>query len=174
MRAGDCDDINGILLPALLGTIGVRTRLVTVATDPKAPAEFTHIYPEAWLGGQWIPIDAAMKNPVWGTAPARYTRKRIWSTTDSSYRDLAGLGDFWSSFTQALPALTSTGVQIANAAGASGFPMPAGQVALSPSGQVIATQPAATAASSTDNTWIWASVIGAGAVLVAALIGRSH
>src|ERR1700676_1643780 len=37
LKAGDCDDINGNVLPALLGTIGFETRLVTVAADPNAP-----------------------------------------------------------------------------------------------------------------------------------------
>ena len=46
--AGDCDCINAILLPSLLGAIGYATRAVTIATDPADRRAFSHIYIEAW------------------------------------------------------------------------------------------------------------------------------
>src|SRR5579872_7064876 len=39
LMAGDCDDINGNVLPALLGSIGLETRLVTVAADSQTRSE---------------------------------------------------------------------------------------------------------------------------------------
>jgi len=97
IRAGDCDCINGVLLPALLGTVGYETRLVTVATVPSAPSTFSHVYPEVFVGGQWIPVDAARPGARFGRAPDRVFRKRIWSLVDDRYADvgvrgLAGLG----------------------------------------------------------------------------------
>ena len=41
VKAGDCDDINSVLLPSLLGTIGHHVRLVTISSDPTAPRAFS-------------------------------------------------------------------------------------------------------------------------------------
>jgi Transglutaminase-like superfamily len=92
VRAGDCDDINAILLPALLGTIGVPTRVVTVASHPAAPDQFSHIYAEAQLAGGWIALDAARRNPRLGRAPENYFRKRVWMLNSGEYVDVRGLG----------------------------------------------------------------------------------
>lgn len=88
---GDCDDINAVLLPALLGAIGVRTRLVTVALDPRDPDVFTHVYCEAELDGRWIPLDAARPNASWGRGCDRYLRKRVWEISTEEFQDVAGL-----------------------------------------------------------------------------------
>lgn len=88
---GDCDDINAVLVPALLGVIGHQVRLVTVNDDPTDPqGEFTHIYAEVNLNGQWIPVDAARPGAQLGVTVSRTFRKRIWSLTDSSYQDMDG------------------------------------------------------------------------------------
>lgn len=92
VRAGDCDDINAILLPAFLATVGHRVRLITISSHPQAPDLFTHIYAEVFSNGQWVPVDAARRHPRLGRAPETYFRKRIWSLTDSDYEDVAGLG----------------------------------------------------------------------------------
>lgn len=120
--AGDCDDINGILLPALLGTVGYRTRLVTVATHAEAPEDFSHVYAEACVGGQWIPLDAARPHAAFGKAPMHYIRKRIWDLHSSRYQDvkgLNGLGGFSSianSIAQIAPPVTQGVAQIVAAA----------------------------------------------------------
>lgn len=88
---GDCDDINAVLLPGLLGAVGIPARLVTVAVDPRDPQQFTHVYAEADLGGRWVPVDAARPNAVFGRAASSSYRKRVWEITTSSYQDLAGL-----------------------------------------------------------------------------------
>jgi hypothetical protein len=93
---GDCDDINAILLPSLLATVGVpreNMRLVTIASHPGAPRSFSHVYLEVLFRGRWIPLDAARKNTTFGTEPARQYRKRVWSLVDDSFQDLKGLGD---------------------------------------------------------------------------------
>lgn len=93
---GDCDDINAILLPSLLGTVGYRTRLITIASDARAPETFTHVYCEVLYRGQWIPLDAARKNTRFGSAPSRQYRARAWSLVADEHEDLrglAGMGD---------------------------------------------------------------------------------
>jgi hypothetical protein len=94
MQAGDCDDINAILLPALLGSIGHECRLVTIAADARDPSVFSHIYSEVNIDGEWIPIDAARPGAQYGKAPERWSRRAHWSLTDSSHSDyprLSGL-----------------------------------------------------------------------------------
>ena len=171
VSAGDCDCINGVLLPALLESIGQRVRLVTVATDPEAPREFTHIYPEVLLDREWIPIDAATRMPAFGVGPARFFRKRVWDLGSAAYRDLAGLGDLWSSLTTALPSLAQTGVSIAQAVNQpSGYPMP---TLTTPSGQVVSSNPQlvpAAAASSSSTLWIVGGA-AAGLLVLAMLFG---
>ena len=56
LRIGDCDDFS-ILMCAMLGTIGHRTRLVTISNHPEDPETFSHIYPEVRLHDKWIPMD---------------------------------------------------------------------------------------------------------------------
>jgi hypothetical protein len=89
---GDCDDINAILLPSLLKTAGHRVRLVTIASHPAAPEQFSHVYCEANVDGRWIPLDAARSGTRFGSAPSRHFRKRVWSLDSDSYEDLRGLG----------------------------------------------------------------------------------
>jgi hypothetical protein len=80
--AGDCDDINGVLIPALLGTIGITTRGVTIAANPGSD-DFSHIYAEAMLNGRWVALDAARPNVVFGQAPEMYHRRAEWPLTGS-------------------------------------------------------------------------------------------
>jgi hypothetical protein len=87
LKAGDCDDINGNVLPALLGTIGFEVRLVTVASDPNVPDVFSHVYCEVFIDGEWYPLDAARPNATIGVAPAFFYRRAWWSLSDDSYGD---------------------------------------------------------------------------------------
>ena len=91
LRAGDCDDINCVLFPALLGTIGYSTRVVTVAGDPESPREFTHVYCEVECDGEWIPMDAARPGARFGEAPPYYFRKKIWPMIEPQF-SLLGRG----------------------------------------------------------------------------------
>ena len=69
-RAGDCADLNLVLLPSLLGSIGYPSKAVTVKSDADRPDEFSHVYIETQLsGGQWIPLDVARQDAVFMRAP---------------------------------------------------------------------------------------------------------
>lgn len=100
VQAGDCDCINAVLLPSLLMTIGNNVRLVTIATDPQRPQEFTHIYCEVQgQDGSWIPIDSARIAAKFGRGPNHWFRMRRWSLTDNSYEDVqSGQGAARSNF----------------------------------------------------------------------------
>jgi hypothetical protein len=86
IRAGDCDDIS-MLLGTLLMAIGYPARLMTVAANGD---EFSHVYVEGQINGQWIPLDPARSDSQFGVAPPQYTRARWWSLSDSSQGDLPG------------------------------------------------------------------------------------
>lgn len=84
LGAGDCD-CQVMLLAALLGSVGFRTRFVTVAGDPTEPDEFSHVYLEVRdkRTGQWTPLDTTDAKATPGWAPAKVTRRKEW----------AGMGD---------------------------------------------------------------------------------
>jgi hypothetical protein len=92
LMAGDCDDINANVIPALLGTIGYETRLVTIAADPNAPDSFSHVYAEVFQDGNWYPLDAARPGAVFGVAPPNFFRRAWWSLSDGSHGDYAADG----------------------------------------------------------------------------------
>lgn len=87
IRAGDCDDIS-MLMGTLLMAVGYPARLMTVAANGD---EFSHVYVEANIDGQWIPLDPARYDSQFGVAPPAFTRARWWSLTDTAQGDLAGL-----------------------------------------------------------------------------------
>lgn len=87
--AGDCDDINGVLIPSLLGTIGIATRGVTVAASQNSQG-FSHIYAEALIDGNWIAMDAARPNVSFGQAPEMYWRRAEWPITGMEIDQVAG------------------------------------------------------------------------------------
>ncbi len=98
---GDCDDYT-VLICALLGTVGHRCRIVTIAGHGEDPSQFSHVYPEVFLNGQWIPLDAARRNPGFAQAPENFYRKRVWNTTSDEYIDVEGLGATGAQTTAAL------------------------------------------------------------------------
>jgi len=90
-RRGDCDCVS-VLMCALLESVGIRCRFITVASDPRNPDLFSHVYPEALLSGRWVSVDAARRRPAFGRSPSRFFRKRGWSLHDSVYQDFAPRG----------------------------------------------------------------------------------
>ena len=63
VQAGDCDDINGILLPSLLLSVGIPVRLVTVAVEPESPKDrniawyqFNAVVPDGYATGFTNPL----------------------------------------------------------------------------------------------------------------------
>ncbi len=87
--AGDCDDFT-ILMSSLLQNIGLATRIVTVASDPRDPSQFTHVYPEVDIDGQWVPVDAARPGAAFGLAPSRIYRRKEWSAAGAMAAALSG------------------------------------------------------------------------------------
>ncbi len=110
VRAGDCDDINGVLIPSLLGTIGIATRGVTVAAA-RGSNDFSHIYAEANLNGQWVALDAARPGSAFGRAPEFYTRRAEWPLTGEEVGQgyLAGMHALGDSTTTPLDWVTAIG-----------------------------------------------------------------
>jgi hypothetical protein len=64
-------------------SIGYPARFVAVATDPAAPDQFSHIYAEVQIEGEWIPIDAARQNTAFGVAPPRVYRSESFPILDA-------------------------------------------------------------------------------------------
>lgn len=88
---GDCDDFT-ILICSLLGTIGVKTRIVTISSERLDPSQFTHVFPEAEVEGcGWVPVDYARRSPQFGQGPENFARRRVWDTASDSFTDIQGL-----------------------------------------------------------------------------------
>lgn len=94
LRIGDCDDFT-ILICSLLETVGIPTRIITVSTYNEDPSQFSHVYPEAQVNGEWIAVDYARRNPALGRTPESAARVRAWYSSGRT-EDLAG-GNFSSS-----------------------------------------------------------------------------
>lgn len=94
VRAGDCANLNAVLIPSLLETIGIPARLVTIAGDADDPRDFTHIFAEAFVDGRWVPMDVARPGAAFGRAPEVFYRARIWDTASAAYRDVKRLNGY--------------------------------------------------------------------------------
>jgi transglutaminase-like putative cysteine protease len=90
LRAGDCDDINMVFIPSLLGTIGYGSRVVTIKADPDNPTEFSHVYCEAKIDGEWVPMDCARPGAMFGEEPPYYWERKEWPITDDRQFSLLG------------------------------------------------------------------------------------
>ncbi len=69
LRAGDCDDMT-ILLGALLMSTGHPVRIALTGFRPDRPHAYSHVYPEVFVGGRWIALDATMPRPMGWAPPA--------------------------------------------------------------------------------------------------------
>jgi hypothetical protein len=90
LLAGDCDDVNMVFIPSLLGTIGYGSRVVTVKADREVPTEFSHVYCEAKIDGEWIPMDCARPGAQFGEEPPVYWDRKDWPIVDDVPFSLMG------------------------------------------------------------------------------------
>lgn len=86
---GDCDDFT-VLICSLLGNIGHRTRIVTIS-KPEDEKNFSHVFPQTCVNGNWITLDAARVHAAFGREPENVDRVRVWSVTSDDHRDVRGL-----------------------------------------------------------------------------------
>lgn len=129
VMAGDCDDINGVLLPSMVGTIGIPTRLVTVAADPAMPDQFTHVYAEALIDGRWIALDSARVGAAFGLEPERVYRRQYWKLNFNGPQvgllNGPGLTFDWGSLFSNLPDIVQSTAQVVSAGrGYPTYPVP--------------------------------------------------
>lgn len=75
-KSADCDDLT-ILGASLLGCIGIPSRIVVIAGDPRAPQAFSHIYLQAWCKTKWVGFDTSVVGSTIGWEPPTFTRKKI-------------------------------------------------------------------------------------------------
>lgn len=133
VRAGDCDCINGVLLPTLMMSVGIETRLVTVAAEASRPESFSHIYPEVNLDGVWTPVDAAAEHAAFGKEPGHVYRKTVWDLETGKRQDLKGWpglgqddddGVDWSGIAQAITAGSAGAASLVKAINTPAYPLP--------------------------------------------------
>lgn len=90
MGIADCDDLT-TLFCAAAESVGAQCRIVTISQAGAPPLpdmpEWTHVFPEAFVDGRWIALDAARKHPRLGAQPRHFSRRAIWSTWDDSYEE---------------------------------------------------------------------------------------
>ena len=86
---GDCDDFT-ILICSLLGTIGHKCRILTIS-KPEDERNFSHVFPQVFVGGQWLTLDAARRGAAIGRNPENVERVRIWDTSSDNFVDVEGL-----------------------------------------------------------------------------------
>ena len=78
-KRGDCDDAT-VWLCAAAEVLGCPCRIVTVST--RRDREPNHVYPEAFVGGRWLGMDATVPGAYVGWQPPNITDKRIWRRKD--------------------------------------------------------------------------------------------
>lgn len=69
-KAGDCDD-KSVLLAALLGAVGIPTRFKVLGVTPE---QYSHVYLQAQVGGQWVSLDPIMRDKPAGWEAPKHLR----------------------------------------------------------------------------------------------------
>jgi transglutaminase-like putative cysteine protease len=77
LRAGDCDD-RATLLAAGLAAIGIPSQFKVVALNRQAPGQFSHVYVEAMIDGQLVPMDPTYPNNTLWFEPPNPSRVMRW------------------------------------------------------------------------------------------------
>jgi hypothetical protein len=82
-KAGDCDDFT-ILTSALLQAVGHQTRIKTIAIRP---GEYHHVYPEVFVQGKWLPLDASQRLAIPGWQPPGIQRQKIYQLGETNMEE---------------------------------------------------------------------------------------
>jgi hypothetical protein len=139
--------------------------------------DFSHIYAEALLNGQWVALDAARPNVVFGQAPEFYKRRAEWPLTGTEVGQggyLAGMAALGDTSTPAgIDWLTAIGTE------ASGIiqslrasPQNLGPGAMVPSGTYGVAPPGGTGLNLSTNVSPIAIAVGLGLLLLVMSAGR--
>ena len=75
-KAADCDDYV-ILTGALLQSIGHPVRIVIIGNNKKDKEDFSHIYLQTWVRGQWISLDGSVPGAKMGWEAPSFSTKKI-------------------------------------------------------------------------------------------------
>lgn len=78
-RRADCDDF-AVLVAAAAEVLGSPSRFVTISTLPDGTP--SHVYAQAFVGGQWLGLDAIVPGSTVGWEPQNVTARRTWSRAD--------------------------------------------------------------------------------------------
>ncbi len=76
-RSGDCDDFS-MYAAALLKAAGIRAKFATVAADPNAPDQYSHVYVVAYPNGQRYPLDCSHGPAPGWEAPNPFGKRCEW------------------------------------------------------------------------------------------------
>jgi len=105
-KSFDCDCAS-IFLASAAEVLGAPARFVTVST--RADKDPSHVYVQAYVGGDWVGMDAIMPESVVGWEPTDTTAKRVWDrkavglSGDDDEPTIEGLGMSNNGFYQVNP-----------------------------------------------------------------------
>ncbi len=75
VKQADCDDF-GVLLAAFAVANDIPYRFITIAVI--TCKEFSHVYSEFYIDGEWIGVDASTRISYFGWKPENYKRIQAW------------------------------------------------------------------------------------------------
>jgi hypothetical protein len=74
----DCDSVV-MLLAAMLESIGMSCRYVTIKADRDKPDDYSHVFLECQVPGHgWVPMDATMSDKPFGWGPSKKWPRKEW------------------------------------------------------------------------------------------------
>lgn len=90
--AGDCDDLS-TLVNSLCASIGYDTRFKTIKADPQYPNEFSHVFAQIEIDGNWVSADASQKTRVLGWEPPGGFPSEVWGYSNGTLHRIKGIGE---------------------------------------------------------------------------------
>jgi len=80
-RVADCDSIV-VLAAAMLESIGLPARFVTIKADAARPSEWSHVFLEAKIPGKgWMGLDCTMPDEPFGWEPPGEYERKTWNAS---------------------------------------------------------------------------------------------